>query len=197
VGTKRDCLVEEALSEQQRVARCLRSAATSTWLQLDLTIAQVKGLFYLAAARQSTVGELARALGVGQPASSALVERLVQVGLVRRGEDPADRRRAIVQLAREGEELVEQLEQAGRERWRHWLRQLSREDLAALLQGLRALGDLTEADADCACFGGSFTSPSRSGAELDAVDGPESARSLGAAPDLPLDSVASAADGDR
>ncbi len=145
--TEPDRLVDEALREQQRLARSLRAATTPVWLQLDLTIAQVKGLLYVAAAGQTTVGELARALGIGQPASSTLVERLVQVGLVQRGEDPSDRRRALVRLTRRGEELVEQLEQAGRDWWQRWLRQLSEEDLAALTQGLRALADLAEDEA--------------------------------------------------
>ena len=146
-GNRSDCLVEAALKAQQRIARSLRAATAPAWLQLDLTIAQVKGLFYVAATGRATVGELARALGIGQPASSTLVERLVQVGLVRRAEDPCDRRRAIVQLTGRGEALVEQLEQAGRERWRSWLSQLSDEDLSALLQGLRALAELAETEA--------------------------------------------------
>ncbi len=142
-----EALVKEALREQQRLAQFMRAATTPAWLQLDLTIAQVKGLLYVASAGRATIGELARALGTGQPASSALVERLVQVGLVRRDEDPSDRRRALVQLTRRGEALVEQLEQAGRDWWNCWLRQLSGEDLAALTQGLRALAEVAEAEA--------------------------------------------------
>jgi DNA-binding MarR family transcriptional regulator len=151
VQTESDFLVEEALRAQQRVGRCMRAATTPSWLQLDLTIAQVKGLLYVASAGRTSVGELARALGTGQPAASSLIERLVQDGLVGRTEDPGDRRRAIVQLTGRGEALVEQLEQAGREKWRHWLSQLPEGDLSALVQGLRALAELVERQAGFAC----------------------------------------------
>lgn len=44
-----------------------------------------------------TSGELARRLGLSLAAGSRLVDRLIEVGIARRGQDPADRRRVVVE----------------------------------------------------------------------------------------------------
>src|SRR5439155_21058303 len=85
------------------------------------------------------VGHLAQALGIGKPAASILVDRLVHLALVQRDEDRADRRRTLVRLSGRGEELVLGLRQGRRERVRQWASQLTDADLAALRRGLRAL----------------------------------------------------------
>src|SRR5436305_10823750 len=126
------------MQAQNLIARAMHTAAEPTWLQLDLTIGQLKGLFTLADSPM-TIGQLAEALGSGKPAASILVERLVQLGLVERAEDLLDRRRTIARVTARGEELTARLRQGGRERLRAWLSRLGDDDLAALVQGLRAL----------------------------------------------------------
>lgn len=44
-----------------------------------------------------TSGELARRLGLSLAAGSRLVDRLIDAGIARRGHDPADRRRVVIQ----------------------------------------------------------------------------------------------------
>src|SRR3990172_4941232 len=75
-----------------------RTAATPVWLDLDLTIGQLKGIFMLAYSGPMTVGQVAEALGIGKPAASILVDRLVHISLADRTEDAVDRRRAIIRL---------------------------------------------------------------------------------------------------
>jgi MarR family transcriptional regulator, organic hydroperoxide resistance regulator len=134
----RDQLIDNALQAQKQIVQAMHAAAEPTWLQLDLTMAQLKGLFALADSPM-TIGQLADVLGSGKPAASILVERLVQLGLVERAEDALDRRRTIARVTARGEELVARLRQGGRERLRTWLSRLGDDDLAALVQGLRAL----------------------------------------------------------
>jgi DNA-binding MarR family transcriptional regulator len=137
--SQRELLVEQAMQAQKRVYLLMHAAAGPAWLETDLTLAQIKGLFLLAREEASTISRIALALGVGRPASSILVERLVELGLVERAEDPVDRRRTLVRLSPRGEELIAQLRQDGRERLREWLGRLSEDDLAALVRGLSAL----------------------------------------------------------
>src|SRR5437588_6971759 len=92
-------------------------------------MAQLKGRFALADSPM-TIGQLADALGSGKPAASILVERLVQLALVERAEDPLDRRRTIARVTPQGEELVARLRQGGRDRLRAWLSRLGDDDLA-------------------------------------------------------------------
>lgn len=135
----RELLVQQALQAQKQIFMAMQAAAEPAWLQLDLTMAQLKGLVLLAHDGPLTIGEMARALGIGRPAASILVDRLVELGLIERTEDPVDRRRTFARLTPKAEELVAQLRQGGRERMREWLGRLSDDDLAALVHALHAL----------------------------------------------------------
>lgn len=137
--SQRDILIDEILQVQKTVLLEMHAAANRAWLDLDLTIAQLKAMFTLATHGPMTVGQAAAALGIGNPAASILIDRLVQVGLVDRTEDTVDRRRVIICLSPQGEELVTQLRQGQRERLRDSLAQMVDEDLGSLLKGLRAL----------------------------------------------------------
>jgi DNA-binding MarR family transcriptional regulator len=142
----RERLVEQALQLQKQVFMAIHPASEPTWLQLDLTMSQVKGIFTLANEGPMPISQLAATLNIGRPAASILVDRLVELGMVERTEDAVDRRRTFARLSPEAEELVAQLRQGGRERLRACLNRLSDEDLAALLQGLKALCAATAAD---------------------------------------------------
>ena len=62
-------------------------------VQLDVPIGQMKTLFILwTAGKPQTMGQLAHALGVSLGSVTGLIDGLVQRGLVRREEDPGDRR---------------------------------------------------------------------------------------------------------
>jgi len=81
---RREALIDEALREQKRVVGALQAATESCWLQLDLTITQIKGLFALTDEGAMTVGQVAETLGIGRPAASILVDGLVNLHLVER-----------------------------------------------------------------------------------------------------------------
>jgi DNA-binding MarR family transcriptional regulator len=138
-------MLERALRAQRAIMRALHAAADPAWLALDLTMAQLKALFVLAEDAGLTVGGLANLLGIGKPAASILVERLVQLQLVTRAEDVHDRRRTLVRLTPRGEDLASELRRGGDDRMRALLAQLAAGDLAALVQGLQALAEVTAA----------------------------------------------------
>jgi DNA-binding MarR family transcriptional regulator len=113
----------------------------------DLTMGQFRALLVLARAEPLGVGALGERLGVGLPAASRMIDRLVQDGLAERWDDPNDRRRTLVRLTAHGRDSMEQLHQ-GREHMRNRLldlmSQLAADDLAALRAGMRALVDVAE-----------------------------------------------------
>lgn len=131
-------MVEEIITAQRAIFRALRATATPVWLELDLTMAQMKTLRALEHRGPAPISQIADALGISVPTASHLVERLVQAGLAERAEDRTDRRRTLASLSAQGERLVRRLSQ-GREQMRRWLPQLDPDDLAALHRGLRAL----------------------------------------------------------
>ncbi|HEV8639263.1 MAG TPA: MarR family transcriptional regulator [Chloroflexota bacterium] len=140
----REAVVEE-------VARLLRDAfprrSVRSWSKLavfppEFTIAQLRAVMVLAHDQPLAVGALGERLGITLSSASRLVDRLVQEGLAERWEDPVDRRRALVQLAPRGQDLIEQMQQGRqerRDRVRRRLRRLPDQKLAALREGLEAL----------------------------------------------------------
>lgn len=116
----------------------LLNSSVPAWLDLALTVPQLRTLFIIAHGGSSSVGQVARQLGVGEPTASHLVDRLSRAGLVQRTEDPADRRRAVVRLSRAGGKLIGKL--LGWEKLLGGsLQKIGRKDLSLLRQGLRAV----------------------------------------------------------
>ncbi len=146
MNTRREALLNEAMQTQKRVYLSMQEATVPTWLQLDLSMAQVKTFFLLSRDQAMTISQVARALGIKSPAASILVDRLVQLGLVDRAEDPEDRRRTYARLTPRGKELMARLRQGAGERVQAWFGRLSDAELAALAQGLQALEAAIAAD---------------------------------------------------
>jgi DNA-binding MarR family transcriptional regulator len=141
---QRQRLIERLLENLRVVMQALHAASSRQWLELELTMTQLKTLFTLSCAQPVTVSELAEWLGISAPTASYLVDRLVQAGLVDRREDPADRRRTLVQLTAAGEGLARRLRQGNRDVLVPFLEQLDMEDLEALDRGLAALARAAE-----------------------------------------------------
>ena len=131
--------LEELTETYRTILRTLHAAMAPVWMQLELSMAQLKTLFVLSDETDMPIGQVAEMLGIGLPTASHLVERLVQAGLAERTEDTQDRRRMLARLSPAGEALSERLRQGSRDRLQHWLGQLTEEEQAALLIGLRAL----------------------------------------------------------
>ena len=140
--TERRQLVEQAIQAKRVFFSALHASTIPEWIQLDLSMAQVKGLFLLDSLGSTAIGKFACSLEIGQPAASLLVERLVQGGFAERLDDPCDRRRTFVRLTTRGQALVGQLRQGADEYYHSLLDQLEVEDLVGLVRGLNALARL-------------------------------------------------------
>jgi DNA-binding MarR family transcriptional regulator len=81
-----------------------------------------------------TIGEIAESLQVRQSSASLLVDRCVKRGLLRREEDTADRRRAIVSLTPEGQEILDVIMAANRKQLGSLQDQLFRESFLTALR---------------------------------------------------------------
>ncbi len=81
-----------------------------------LSMSQLGALFHISRSGASGVSELGDDLGVTSAAASQLLERLVQMGLVARTEDPEDRRAKRVELTELGQRVMRESMEA-RQRW--------------------------------------------------------------------------------
>jgi DNA-binding MarR family transcriptional regulator len=130
-------LVQQVLELQTRLFRSMRPARE--WLEVDLTMPQLKVMFLLYAEGGATMGQLAGSLGVTLPTVTGIADRLVEHRLVQRQEAPHDRRRVLCHLTDEGLATVEQLHQSGRSRMSDVLASLSEPELQAIVTGLQVL----------------------------------------------------------
>jgi DNA-binding MarR family transcriptional regulator len=133
-------LIHRGVELQMQCYRLLRNLGPDDpWLAVELTMPQLKVLFRLNAQGPSKVGSLARALRVTLPTMTGILDRLVEQGLIRRDEDPADRRLVISRLTAAGEELVDQLQAASRGRLARVYEALPPEALAQHISALELI----------------------------------------------------------
>ncbi len=134
----REELEHEVVAEYRTMMHRFKANSAGAWMEIDLTLPQLRTLLILAEEGPLIIGQIAQRLGIGLSTGGHLVDRLVQAGLAERTEDSEDRRRTLARLTPKGEELHARL----LNRVQHiqiLIQKLDEDDLAALLQGLRAL----------------------------------------------------------
>ena len=134
----------EVIAQYRMMMRGLKGPMGQAWMQIDLTLPQLRTLLVLAEEGPLVIGQIAQRLGIGLSTGGHLVDRLVQAGLAERTEDVEDRRRTLARLTPKGEELLTRL-LSGMQQLQIWLHELDQGDLAAFLQGLKAINRLVNA----------------------------------------------------
>lgn len=153
--------VRAVMEAMRRVNHTLAAAHTPEWVHLGLSSGQLKTLMVLASHPRMSVSAVAETLEVSKPTASMLVDRLVQLGLAQRTEDPDDRRRTWVEPTTAGNELVTRLRQGGTERLAHALELMDPNDLAALQRGMEALAAIAEREHETAPTAGALPAHQR------------------------------------
>jgi DNA-binding MarR family transcriptional regulator len=108
------------------------------WSELGLTTAQLRLMLLLRESPGVTAGELAHRLGVTPPTISGIVDRLVRLELVRRADDPSDRRLVRNVLSEKGESCCALFARGAGAFIRRILVEMDEQELDALVCGLQA-----------------------------------------------------------
>jgi DNA-binding MarR family transcriptional regulator len=110
----------------------------------NLTLVQMNLLMHIYYQGPCELTRLTAPLQIGKSAVSQMVERLVQLGYLQRGEDPADRRTRRVELTPRARILVEE-GVAARSRWiEQTCAGMSAEEHSTVQSALNALNDWME-----------------------------------------------------
>src|SRR5436309_12490817 len=139
----REEIEREVLAQYRAMMHRFKASSGGAWMEIDLTLPQLRTLLILAEEGTLVIGQIAQRLGIGLSTGGHLVDRLVQAGLAERTEDSEDRRRTLARLTPKGEELHARL-LSGIHQLPILLQQLGEKDLAALLQGLQAINLLID-----------------------------------------------------
>jgi DNA-binding MarR family transcriptional regulator len=137
-------LAKKILGMQRRIMRCSGDDEPHVWLELNLTIAQVKTLFFINFEGVTNFKRVAEALGVTPPNVTGIIDRLVEQKLVKREENPQNRRMQLLSLTETGKNLLTELKERNTAHMSGILESLSQEDLSCLAQGMSALSKAVE-----------------------------------------------------
>ena len=143
----REELEREVVTHYRTLVHALKASSGTVWMEIDLTIAQLRTLLVLAEEGPLVIGQIAQRMGIGLSTGGHLVDRLVQAGLAERTEDAEDRRRTLARLTPKGEDLYARLLNPPLQ-MQTLIQKLESQDLAAFLQGLKALNRLVEAESE-------------------------------------------------
>ncbi len=117
----------------------MHNGSKEEWQGLNMTIPQIRTLAALQHAGSLRMGGIARHLGSTLSATSTIVDRLVNKGLVERGPDPSDRRVVVCQLTAEGRTVVADFWRIGRMRIAQVVEPLDEDQLRAVVAAFELL----------------------------------------------------------
>jgi DNA-binding MarR family transcriptional regulator len=141
---KKDELINEIIHLQREVNRILRQREADAWINLTLTIAQVRSLFLIDREGSTNFRNLAAALGVTPANMTGVVDRLVEQGLVSRQENPEDRRMTLLRVTDKGSALIADLRGRRISHMSELLSRFSLPELEAIAEGFRLLAKTAE-----------------------------------------------------
>jgi DNA-binding MarR family transcriptional regulator len=104
-------IFETGIIIRDRVIRAHTAHATEGEECCELSISQMHAVLATREHGQVTVSELAEIGGVSPPSASAMVDRLVEKGVLLREHSQEDRRKVIVRVSPEAEKTIEKAEQ--------------------------------------------------------------------------------------
>lgn len=114
---------------------------------VDLTMSQTKAMYLVVASGPLRMSELAHRLGVTNSTATGQVDRLVELGLLLRHEDPSDRRQVVVTATSEGEEALERFRELNSRRMREMLGRIGAADLPTVERAVALLDAAITAEA--------------------------------------------------
>jgi DNA-binding MarR family transcriptional regulator len=126
------------------ISQNIEQGRLDCWIDLNLTMSQLKSLIYIEFQENVCIRDLSRTLKIAQPNVTHLVDFLVKNRLVRRKENPGDRRLLILKNTPKGKKLIAALRDSISTEMSGYLVQLSLEQIQALAEGISPLAKLMQ-----------------------------------------------------
>ena len=118
--------------------RRLSLESSSAWSETDLTLTQLRALSIIQLRQPTTVSALSELMGMSLASGSALADRLVRAGLLKRRHDADDRRQVLLELEADGATLLHKIEKRSRAKIRRALAAMEPHERDALATALGA-----------------------------------------------------------
>ena len=131
--------IENLLKLAEQLFRELLPTVPKEFLEMDITMPQLKTLLLLFLNGPTRMSDLALGLGVTLAAATGLVDRMVERGIIIRQSQPEDRRVVLCQLSDSGHTMVSRLWESSKNRSRELLETLDTAKLETFSQILEAM----------------------------------------------------------
>ena len=141
----REELIDEIIEAQHRMRRAIRAGTLDSWVKLNLTIAQLKSLFYISRHGRVNPSGLASGIRVTPANITGIVDRLVEQSLLIRTPDPDDRRVSWLTVTDKGKTLLNDLREGRAQEMHRILDKLTEEELAIAARGFELVATAAEA----------------------------------------------------
>jgi DNA-binding MarR family transcriptional regulator len=133
----REELTAQIIEAQGRMNRVIRERTLDSWVKLNLTIPQLKSLFYISRHGRVNLSGLASGIRVTPANVTGIVDRLVEQGLLTRTADADDRRVSWLTVTDKGKTLINDLREGRAQEMRRILDELTEEELAIVVRGFQ------------------------------------------------------------
>ena len=137
-------LTRRIVELHRRVNRAIRERTLDSWVKLDLTVPQLKSLFYISRHGRMNPSGLASGIRVTPANVTGIVDRLVEQGLLIRSADADDRRISWLTLTDKGKKLINDLREGRAQEMRRILDKLTEEELAIVARGFQLVATAAE-----------------------------------------------------
>jgi MarR family transcriptional regulator, organic hydroperoxide resistance regulator len=138
-------LIADVIKLDRDVRRHIRRYSIHAWMELTMTVPQLKTIFFVSNERTTNPRKLAKAMCVTPSNITGIVERLVEQNLLTREQNPGDRRVQTVRTTEQAEAIISNLREHKSESFKAILTRVSEDDLKSLQSGLNALMRAAEA----------------------------------------------------
>ncbi len=141
--TRKQDLTDRFVELVEQMNQQMHCRPPDEWSDLELTISQIRTLALLQREPQR-MGSISTYLGSTLSSATSIVDRLVERGLVERGQDPDDRRVVTCRLTQSGQEAIEQFWRIGRLSIIGLADQLDIGELEAVVQAMEILNKASQ-----------------------------------------------------
>jgi DNA-binding MarR family transcriptional regulator len=112
MDANRESLLHDVASLYARASRVMDPVRLRVWEEMGITFPQLRILFRVRGRPGIDVRGLAEELGISPSAVSQQVDKLVQRGMLKRAEDPDDRRHVRLDLTQTGQQAAGEISRA-------------------------------------------------------------------------------------
>jgi DNA-binding MarR family transcriptional regulator len=131
--------IERVIQSRRRINHFIREGSVELWINMNLTIPQMKCLCYISRHGRINLSGLAAGIHVTPANVTGIIDRLVEQGLVDRIADNADRRVLWLSVTEKGEAMLSNLREGKAGRMRELLETLSDKELSVVSEAFDIL----------------------------------------------------------